>query len=275
MCLAGSPRTLTLHHVIHALFTHLMSGLNATIDILAVFDRADAWSKKQTGWSFGSVNPPTERVQHVLGRLQPRAVTFWEPLSAGVRVGQKLVTNATRCKTTGFIQTEDNLDRALAQVASWTSCLTTVEILEKRQGVPYDLFLRTRPDLLWLGPHPPACSFTSGIAYTRSSFPDQHFIVPRAVAATFSSDMLKAYLRCPSGRLQSRTGWDVTGLTKWIERVAPSRKFPFPAVIVRSNASSESADVLCFDVTQRNPSLNLTTEQCMRRAYPMCPAGGC
>ena len=92
--------------------------------------------------------------------------------------------------------------------------------------------------------------------------------------------MLTAYLRCPSGKLQLKAEerdapWEVTGLSKWMERQPvriggrriPVARRPFPNVLVRGAATHQSADVMCFDATQRNPSLNLTTNECMRIAY--------
>ena len=70
----------------------------------------------------------------------------------------------------------------------------------------YDWVIKTRADLYWFFPHPPACSFSPNVIYVHS-WVDHHFALPRRAARAVMSTV-DDYRRCSGVFAHTRfEGW--------------------------------------------------------------------
>ena len=130
-----------------------------------------------------------------------------------------------------------------------------VQQAEQRDGRPYDLIVRSRPDIFWVRPHPPLTgklwsrATDSVLVDGRVPQMDWHAVLPRAKVGLIFS-LYSRYRSCQGAQAPFDVWPRFTTEAVWrraLELTAPVRKVGFAFILVRDSVddAQQSAKSMC------------------------------
>mmetsp|Transcript_48763 Transcript_48763/g.144078 ORF Transcript_48763/g.144078 Transcript_48763/m.144078 type:complete len:424 (+) Transcript_48763:470-1741(+) len=268
VCLTGHVRTFSRPHVFESIRTNLLDALSASVvDVFAVLALRDAGMKMQRGWN----HMPTDVLSYAdlaapLARVRARAVAF-ETAVGEVHLNRNCTLNSRNTPPSYVTRLAD-------QWRKMERCFGLVERAEQSDGVPYDVIVRSRPDLLWLRPHPPLQRDTA-MADFRFPMMEWHATLPRANASLIFS-LFSRYSAC-RGAERPFDAPRFTAEEVWQRALEPTKPslVGLPFVIVRDSREDArqsftrqvTARPMCDD--RRDARIfGLSCGEVFRRAYP-------
>jgi hypothetical protein len=244
VCVSGHVRSLVERRVHESLRGNVIEALGLS-DVFMYLELDEARrpdSRINAGWDPGP-NSKTSftRADLVipLTVLKPVSVSYHDAANSS-----KAYMGPTPCTYPS--------DTAREQLEKIHACYSLVVDHEASRGWPYDWIVRTRPDLGWLRPLPPADSFAREHVYVPSNYwpmGDQFALVPRRLAGIYFHAFRSLYTclapDSPAQRrwLRSSAGGPEQVLWHHLHTYGASvRPYPFAFVIARAaEAGTQSA----------------------------------
>jgi hypothetical protein len=192
LLLVGNARALPWPNVYHALRRNLVESYGAFSAIFAYIKVESEREKPGTSLRTDANWTATD-VHRALDALS----------KAGVPIVRSVVRNTTKSehpsKCPAHPSSPAHAKHYAGQMEAHWEGYRMLTRHERQTGLEFDVVVKARPDLMWLQPVQPWCSFERTTAYLAHEQPaDWFFMLPRKAAARTLHTPYEAYLHCKS-----------------------------------------------------------------------------